>query len=243
MLCIRNTHKILVFLTGIALISAPFVSAASATWNIKADLAVKGQVTVNGERAVSNSTVVSGSKITTGSRSSAIIGLGSIGRVELQPETSLTLEYSDNSIVATLSSGKVRIANAAGIVTSVTTRSATVIGDSNSANIFSVDIGCADDVKCSQTMVKTTTGLVTLKTAYASKQVAAGNAIAGGGPQNGCKPCYRPGSSRPVPVAGFGSGGLKAILIILGTTIGSGIILGDKKDGPGDGGMDVSPIS
>ena len=239
---INQLHRIFSTLTALALILALSASSASALVTLKADITVKGRVTINGQRTVSNSTVVSGSKITTGSRSHAIIGLGANGRIELSSNTSVTLNYSDNSIVALLSSGKVRVTSASGIVTSVTTRSATVTADQARANTFSVDIGCGDDVKCSQTVVRTTTGLVTLKTSDFERQVAAGDEVAGGGSQNGCKPCYRPGSSPPVPIAGFGSGGLPAILILLGSTVATSIIAGKKESPPRGGGIDVSPI-
>ena len=47
------------------------------------DITVTGQVTVNGQAAVSNSTILSGATIGTGDNSSATIGLGKTGRIEI----------------------------------------------------------------------------------------------------------------------------------------------------------------
>ena len=237
---IRRTVSVL---TGIAMLCVSSFTAMAAPGDVKADITVNGQVTVNGQPAVSNSTVVSGSTITTGTNSSAIIGLADNGRVELLPETSLSLRFSENSIVAMLTSGKVRISNAAGIGATVTTRSATVVADAGQANVFAVDIGCGDDVKCAQTMVQTTTGLVTLKSGNTTKQVAAGTDAVAGGSQTGCKPCFRPGSAPPVAVAGIGAGAIAAILVGAGAAAVAAIIYGKKNDVTQGGGVVVvSPV-
>ena len=234
--------RILSGLAAVALLGIAGVSAVSAA-DVKADITVKGQVTVNGQPAVSNSTVVSGSVITTGTNSSAVVAIGSNGRVELLPDTSLTLKYTETSIVAMLASGRVRVANAAGIAATVTTRSATAVADAGQANNFSVDIGCGDDIRCSQTMVQTTSGLVTLKTGSTSKQVAAGTDAIAGGAQTGCQPCFRPGSAPPVAVAGIGAGPLAAILIGAGAATVAAIVYGRKNESDRDGGVIVvSPL-
>ncbi|MDH3493133.1 MAG: FecR domain-containing protein [Acidobacteriota bacterium] len=230
-------------ITGIAVLCVASLTAMAAPGDVKADITVNGQVTVNGQPAVSNSTVVSGSTITTGANSSAVIGLANNGRVELMPETSLTLRFTENSIVAMLSSGKVQISNRAGIGATVTTRSATVVADAGQANLFTVDIGCGDDIKCAQTLVQTTNGLVTLKSGKTTKQVAAGTDAVAGGSQTGCKPCFRPGSAPPVAIAGIGAGALAAILVGVGAAAVAAIIYGKKnrieQDGPV---IVVSPI-
>ncbi len=237
---IKRTYSVL---TGIALLCVSSLTAMAAPGDVKADITVNGQVTVNGQPAVSNSTVVSGSTITTGTNSSAVIGIADKGRVELLPETSLTLKFSETGIVAMLDSGKVRVSNAAGVGATVTTRSATAVADAGQTNNFTVDIGCGDDVKCAQTRVQTTSGLVTLKSSTTSKQVAAGTDAVAGGSQTGCKPCFRPGSAPPVPVAGIGAGAIAAILIGAGAATVAAIIYGTKNESNPNGGVIVvSPI-
>ncbi len=142
-----------------------------------------------------------------------------------------------------LDSGKVRVSNAAGVGATVTTRSATAVADAGQTNNFTVDIGCGDDVTCAQTRVQTTSGLVTLKSSTTSKQVAAGTDAVAGGSQTGCKPCFRPGSAPPVPVAGIGAGAIAAILIGAGAATVAAIIYGTKNESNPNGGVIVvSPI-
>ena len=237
-------NKSFTFLTAFAVLCMCTTVSLAGPRDIKGEIVVTGQVTVNGQTAVSNATVVNGSTITTGTNSSAIINLSKNGRVELQADTSITLKYSENSIVAMLSSGKVRISNTAGISATVTTRSATVVADTGQANVFSVDIGCGDDIKCAQTYVETSTGLVTLRSGSTTKQVAAGTDATAGVAQDGCKPCYRPGSAPPTSIAGLGPGTLAAILLAAGGATVGAIILGGKTDTTQGGGgvVVVSPV-
>jgi len=191
-------------LTAFAVLLSYSSFALAAVGDTKAAISVTGQVTVNGEPTVSDATVVSGSVITTGTNSSAVISIGDNGRIELLGETSITLKYTDNTIIAMLTSGAVRVSNKAGIASTVTTKSSTVVGDAGQANLFLVDVGCGDDTKCAQTYVETTNGLVTMVSGSTSKQVAAGtDATSGSASQTGCKPCLRPGSAPPVRLAGI----------------------------------------
>ena len=93
--------------------------------NMAGELTVSGQVTVNGQAAVSNSTVLSGSTIATGADSSAVVSLGKTGRIDVLANSSLTLTFSESSIVGTLSEGKYRVSNAAGVATTTATQPTT----------------------------------------------------------------------------------------------------------------------
>jgi hypothetical protein len=196
-------RKFLTLLTAVAVWCVYSTVALAAAKDITGEITIVGQVTINGQAAVSNSTIVSGSTIVTGTNSSATISLAKAGRVELLSDTTLTLKFSDNSIVGMLSAGKVRVWNAAGIATTFTTKNSTVIADTGQSNTFTVDVGCGNDAKCSQTFVETIAGLVMLRTGTTDKQVAAGtDAVAGNPSQTGCQPCPRPGSAPPVAIAG-----------------------------------------
>ncbi len=194
------------------------------------EITVTGQVTVNGQPAVSNSTVLSGSQIVTGTNSSAVVSLGKTGRIEILANSSLTLTFSENSIVGTLSEGKYRISDSAGVATTMATKNATIIADTGQANNFLVE------VECSHIHVDTTSGLVTMREGTSDKQVAAGTtATAGDLTQTGCKPCLRPGSAPPVAIAGWPwlilvAAGVAGAAIFLGThnndtTLGGGTIV------------------
>jgi len=198
-----------------------------------AEITVNGQVTVNGQNAVSNSTIISGSTIVTGAGSTATISLGKTGRIEMFENSSLSLNFSDNSIVGTLSSGKAVIADAAGVATTIATKNATLIADAGQANNFTVE------VECSHIHVDTTAGVVTMREGTADKQVAAGtSAVAGSLEQTGCKPCLRPGSAPKVAIAGW-----PWLLLVAGGVAGVAIFFGTKKQDTSTGGgvLIVSP--
>ncbi len=236
-------HKITTSITLFAVMLV-YTSVSFAALGDTAQITVTGQVTVNGQKAVSNSTIVSGSTITTGTNSKANISLGTKGKVELLPETSITLKFSENSVIAMITSGKVRVMNSAGISTTVTSKSATVVGDTGQANSFSVDVGCGDTAKCAQTYVETTTGLVTLRSGSTIKQVAAGTDASAGTSQTGCKPCYRPGSAPPTPVAGIGGGALAAILIAAaGAGVAAFLLSTENEVEQNGGGVVISPVT
>ncbi len=198
------------------------------------DITVTGQVTVNGQAAVSNSTVLSGAVITTGDNSSAIVSLGKTGRIEILANSSMTLRFSETSIVAVLSEGKARVSNAAGVATTVTTKNATFIADAGQADNFMVE------AECSHSHVDTSAGIVTMREGSTDKQVVAGtSATAGNLLQTGCKPCLRPDSA-PAPAVG----NWPWLLLLAAGAAGAGIYLGTRDDDSdfGGGTIVVSPV-
>ena len=209
-------QKITTSITAVAVLCVYSMVGLAASKDVTGEITVTGQVTVNGQSAVSNTTIVSGSTVVTGPDSSAVISLGKTGRIEVLADSNIVLNFSDTSIVGILDSGKARIANAAGVSTTITTKDTTVIADVAQADNFTVE------VECSHTHVDTTSGLVTMREGSSDKQVAAGtNATAGNLAQTGCKPCLRPDSAPPVRVAGWpwllaAAAGVAAVAILLG---------------------------
>lgn len=230
-------RKSITLMTAVAVWCVFSMSVMAAPDDIMGEITVSGQVSVNGQTVPSNSTVTSGSTIVTGANSTATISLGKNGRVEVLGDSSVTLKFTGNSIVGMLTAGKVLVSNSAGIATTVTTRNATVIADAGQADNFSVDVGCSDEVRCTQTHVETMAGLVTLRNGSTDKQVAAGtNATYGNPSQTGCKPCMRPGAGLPVAVSGLGLGAIAAILLAIGGGIGAAVLIKNRTDieiGPG----------
>ena len=243
MLGINIIRKSITLLTAIAVWSTFSMAVIAAPSDVMGEITVTGQVTVNGQSVVSNATLTSGSVVTTGAAASAVINLGKNGRVEVLSDSSLTLNFADNSIVGMLASGKIRVSNAAGIATTITTRNSTIIADSGQANTFGIDVGCGDEERCTQTYVETTTGLVTLRNGSNDKQVAAGTDATYGNPsQTGCKPCLRPGTAAPVVTAGFGAGAIAAILLAAAGAVGAAVLLGsDNETEVGGGAIVISP--
>ena len=236
-------QKSITFLTAIAVWSAFSMAVIAAPGDVMSEITVTGQVSVDGQAVVSGSTLTSGSTIVTAGNSSAIINMGKNGRVEILSDSSLTLNFTNTSITGMLMTGKVRVSNAPGIAATVTTKNSTVIADTGQANTFGVDVGCADEDRCTQTYVETTIGLVTLRNGSTDKQVAAGTDATYGNPsQTGCKPCLRPGTAAPVITAGLGAGAIAALLLAAGGAVAAAILLGgDNKTDVGGGTIVVSP--
>lgn len=93
-------------------------------------------VTVNGEAAQSGRSVFSSSTIATPENASAIINLGKVGKIELAPNTVLSLSFDDAAISGNLIAGKITVLNSAETV-SINTGAETVklnAGDSATNN-------------------------------------------------------------------------------------------------------------
>ncbi|MBV9217608.1 MAG: hypothetical protein JO053_15680 [Acidobacteria bacterium] len=191
-------RKSITTLTVAAIWSVYSMVAFAVPADVTGEITVNGQVTVNGQQAVSNSTILSGAVITTGQSSSAVISLGKLGRVELSGSTTATVRFADNTIIVSVDSGKITVANNAGVATTVTSKNATFMADASQADNFAVE------VECSHTHIDTTAGVVTMREGTTDRQVAAGStAVAGNLAQPGCKPCLRPNSTPPVAVLGW----------------------------------------
>ena len=230
----KNSFRRLITLGTLVSVWTVFsMVALAAPYGSTADISVTGTVTVNGQAAVSNSTIVSGSSIVTGADSSATISLGKIGRVELMSDSNLTLQFSETSITGVINSGKVRVTNAAGVATSITSKDAVAIADAGQSDTFVVE------VECSHTHVDTMAGIVTVREGTNDKQVVAGtSATAGNLAQTGCQPCLRPNSAPPVRFAGPWW-----LLLVAAGVAGTAIFFGRKNEiDLGGGTVVVSPV-
>lgn len=224
-------RKFIASFTAVAVLCVSSSFALAAAKDLTGEITVTGQVTVNGQPAVSNGTIISGSTIVTGADSNAVISLGKAGRVEVLADSNLVLNFSDNSIVGILSSGKARVSNAAGVAATITTRDTTVMADAGQSDNFLVE------VECSHTHVDATAGLVTMREGTTDKQIAAGtSATAGNLSQTGCAPCLRPNSAPPVPI-----GGWPWLFLIAAGAVGAGLFLGGDDDNEPGGVIVVSP--
>lgn len=229
------TRKSLAILTTIAIWSVYTMVAVAAPKDLTAELSVTGQVTVNGNPTTVNTTIGSDSTIVTGANSSAVVSLGKLGRVEMQADSSLQLKFTATSIVGILSAGKVRVSNAPGVASTVTTKDAAIVGDSAQANTFDVE------VECSHTHADTIAGSVTMRSGSSEKQVAAGSgSVAGNLEQAGCVPCPRPNNNPgSYPVAGLGTGALAALILGALGAAGAAIFFGSNGGDVTSGGTTI----
>jgi hypothetical protein len=61
-----------------------------------------GHFTIDGEEAQPGASVLSGSTVATGSDGNAVIDLGSLGRIELRPNTTIKVAFANNSVSVNL---------------------------------------------------------------------------------------------------------------------------------------------
>jgi len=193
------------------------------------DLSVVGEVSVNGTSAISGATVFSDSTVTTAQNSSAVVSLGKLGRVELLPNSSLKLSFTETGISAMLDSGRVRVSSSSGIAATVTTKDGATVADANQPNVFMVD------VECGNTVVSTQSGRVELRAGDTVKQIAAGSQDTAGQATPGTR-CTR---FQQPEMRGLTSGALAALLLAAGGAVAAAIVAATQDNDFNFGG---SPI-
>jgi hypothetical protein len=197
------------------------------------DLSVVGEVSVNGTSAISGATVFSDSTITTGEKSSAVVSLGKLGRVELLPNSSLKLSFTDSGLTGMLSAGRVRVSSSTAVNATISTKDGSAVADANQANVFLVDVDCGD------TLVQTQSGRVELRAGDSVKQIAAGNQDTAGSATPGTR-CTR---FQQPEMRGIGGGALAALLLAVGGAVAAAILASSDDDdfNFGDGPIVISP--
>lgn len=93
------------------------------------ELSVVGKnqtVTVNGETAQNGRSIFTSSTIVTPEATGAVINIAKVGKVEIAPNTTLTLSFDENSINGSLADGKVTVLNASNNVNFTTPDGKTV---------------------------------------------------------------------------------------------------------------------
>ena len=173
------------------------------------ELSVSGQVTVNGEKALSGGTVFSDSSITTADVSRATVNLSKLGRVELAPNSSLKLSFTEKGITGILDGGSAHVSTLAGISVNFTTRDGVVVVDGSQATSFTVNV-----VKGITTLT-THSGVAQLRVGGSVTQVAAGESAMAGTPN---------AKNDPGDDDDKMSGGELAALLLLGAGAVAGIL-------------------
>jgi len=108
--------------------SYSMVTLAS-TERIAGELLISGKnssVKVNGETAQSGRSIFTASTISTPENTSAIINLGKLGKLELAPNTTANISFTDKGINGDLLSGKITVLGATDAVNIKTTEGKTV---------------------------------------------------------------------------------------------------------------------
>ena len=146
-------------------------------------LQVEGQVSINGTAATAGATINSDSTITTAARSSAVVSLGKLGRVEVLPDSTMILSFGDAGVlVRMLDQGRVRISSSSNVTAKASTKDGEIVSIGNQRNEFVVDTSCGN------TFVAVKKGTVELRAGSTVKQIAAGNQDSAGTARPGCRP-------------------------------------------------------
>ncbi|MDQ3685064.1 MAG: hypothetical protein M3430_05610 [Acidobacteriota bacterium] len=200
------------------------------------ELTASGNVMVDGAKAISGATVFSDSTITTAEKSSAIVNLGKLGRVELMPNSNMKVSFNETGIMATLDAGRARVMTMQGMTANLTTKDGVVVADAAQASNFSVN------VECGNTQVSTHAGQVELRAGNETKQIAAGNQDTAGQAAPGTR-CTR---LQTEGLRSIGGGALAALLLAAGGAIAAAVYatVSDNSDINVDqgGGVIISPI-
>ncbi len=215
------SHKPIAACVAVAILSvySMVVLASPAAKAPSGELSVSGTVIVNGENALTGGTVFSDSVITTADKSVATVNLSKLGRVELAPNSSLRLSFTEKSIMGLLDDGTAHVSTLAGTSVNFTTKDGVVVVDGSQATSFTVNV-----IK-GVTSLTTHSGVAQLRVGGVVKQVAAGeSATAGTAQQTGCGATPCPGGR------GLSSGALAALLLAAGGAVAAAIIAATRNN-------------
>jgi hypothetical protein len=113
----------------VAIYATYSMTALAGTERIAGELLISGKnssVKVNGEAAQSGRSIFSASTISTPENTSAIINLGKLGKLELAPNTTANISFTDKGINGDLLSGKITVLGTTDAVNIRTTEGKTV---------------------------------------------------------------------------------------------------------------------
>lgn len=110
------------------------------TQQVVGQLVVSGSVTVNEKRALTGASIFSNSliKVACAKGNSALINLGKLGMVEINPGTSMVLRFSDNLVSGELIEGEIKVNTPAGVKVSITTPEGVAAADGQEPTVIPV---------------------------------------------------------------------------------------------------------
>jgi len=211
------SRKPIAFGIAIAMLSV-YSMVALATPGQKAPsgaLSVSGQVTVNGQAAIAGTTVLTDSVVATGANSGATITVAKLGRLELLPNTSVKVSFSEGNLSGWLDAGRLQVATQAGTSSIVTTKYGAALSNAREGAMYMVDVECGNMIVHSQG------GLVDIRADGKIKPVAAGKSESAGEPQAGTK-CTR--LTQPTVFGHLSGGALAALLLAAGGAVLAAIL-------------------
>ncbi len=199
--------------------SALAQSSVKSSGKSAGELSVSGSVTINGTSAISGATVFSESRIRTAANSSAVINLGRLGRLQLGPESEMTVRFNDGTLGGSLSAGRA-VANApAGVAVSILTADGVAAAGGGKSAAIAVDVTCGNTRVMAARSEATLTAAGRVETVNPGKEVSAGQAKG---------TCTR--IATPTLGTGLSTGALASLIIAgIGGAVG-GLIAATQSD-------------
>lgn len=223
---LRKMLTLALMLTVCSFYSLVTTTTLAQASKVAGDISVTGQVTLNGAAAISGATVFSDSRVTTGQKGGAIVSLGKLGRIELGPETEMTLSFSESTIGGNLLTGRAVVSAPTGVGISITTADGTAVADGKQATALTVDVACGN------TRVASSRGAAKVNSNNKVESVAAGHEVAVGTqtPGSRCTRLTAAGAAGAGGGGGLSTGALAALIIAgVGGAVG-GIIAASQSD-------------
>lgn len=157
---------------GAMLVFAVPSAIAQTTPKSAGELTSANQVLLNGRPAAAGHTLFSNSRIKTAKRGGGTINLGKLGRVELGPETEITLKFSPGTMDGELAGGRLTLSSSSGVRVSITTAKGLVTSTGKTATVMTIEV--LDD----QARVAAHLGEVNVASADKNERIVAGEEIA-----------------------------------------------------------------
>jgi hypothetical protein len=107
---------------------------------VAGDLWLTGAVTMNGTSVTSGVTVFNNSQVKTARASFATVNLGKLGRIKLEPESELILQFTNGLIGGNQLAGLTAISANKGIKAKITTPHVLVEADGSQVGLVSIDV-------------------------------------------------------------------------------------------------------
>jgi hypothetical protein len=116
---------------------------AQTTPHAAGELAIVGNVLLNGTPAISGATIFSDSTIKTG-EGGATVNLGQGGRIEVAPNSEMTVRFTETNVGGNLKAGSTTISAPAGVAVNVATAEGTAVSEGKDASTLTVDVSCGN---------------------------------------------------------------------------------------------------
>jgi len=148
---------------------------AQTAGRLAGELSVTGSVTINGASAIAGATVFSDTVIRTARNSAAIVSLGNLGRMQLGPDSEMTVRFNQATLGGNLSAGRAIVNAPTGVAITVVTANGVATSTGRRASAVTVDVTCGD------TLVAATRGEASVASGGRVENVSAGKEVTVGG--------------------------------------------------------------